>query len=231
MTPKSPQTSARLPTRPTQIRYQVVALAVLLAMVTYLDRVCISKLAPDIMRDFGLSKIQMSYVFSAFDAAQLGFLSGLPLLLSVVSDLFGGFVSDRVAARFGLHAGRCVVGTTAYAIAAAALFVAASSRAPILAAVLISVSTAACMFTTAGAWGVCIEMGRNHAGVVSATMNTSGQIGSLLCPLVVGYSVEWFGNWDLPLHLMASLFLLGAVCWLVIDPRQPVFQAQAPPLD
>lgn len=158
-----------------------------------------------------------------FDAAQLGFLSGLPLLLSVVSDLFGGLVSDRVAARFGLHAGRCVVGATAYAIAAAALFIAASSRAPILAAVLISVSTAACMFTTAGAWGVCIEMGRNHAGVVSATMNTSGQIGSLLCPLVVGYSVEWFGNWDLPLYLMASLFLLGAVCWLVIDPRQPVF--------
>ena len=38
-------------------------------MVTYLDRVCISKLAPDIMRDLGLSKIQMGYVFSSFTLA------------------------------------------------------------------------------------------------------------------------------------------------------------------
>ena len=48
----------------TRVRYQVVTLTVLLAMVTYLDRVCISKLAPDIMRDLGLSKMQMGYVFS-----------------------------------------------------------------------------------------------------------------------------------------------------------------------
>ena len=41
----------------------------LLAMVTYLDRVCISKLAPEIMRDLGLSKIQMGYVFSSFALA------------------------------------------------------------------------------------------------------------------------------------------------------------------
>jgi hypothetical protein len=39
-----------------RVRYGVVALAVLLAMVTYLDRACIATLAPDIMRDLGLSK-------------------------------------------------------------------------------------------------------------------------------------------------------------------------------
>ena len=58
-----------MPAPPTRVRYQVVALTVLLAMVTYLDRVCISKLAPDIMRDLGLSKIEMGYVFSAFALA------------------------------------------------------------------------------------------------------------------------------------------------------------------
>ena len=55
--------------RPTRVRYRVVALTVALAMVTYLDRVCISKLAPDIMRDLNLSKIQMGYVFSSFTLA------------------------------------------------------------------------------------------------------------------------------------------------------------------
>lgn len=161
-----------------------------------------------------------------FDAAMLGFLSGLPLLLSVVSDLFGGVVTDRVAARHGLRAGRCLVGGVAYAIAAVALVVAAASPVPVLAAVLISVATAASMFTLGAAWGTCIEVGRDHAGVVSAAMNTSGQIGSLLCPLVVGYAVKWFGSWDLPLYLMGLLFLIGTFCWRIIDPREPVFEAR-----
>ena len=39
---------------PSRVRYQVVGLTVLLAMVTYLDRVAISKLAPDIMGDLHL---------------------------------------------------------------------------------------------------------------------------------------------------------------------------------
>lgn len=40
-----------------------------LAMVTYFDRACIGKLAPDISRALSLSKEQMSVVFSAFALA------------------------------------------------------------------------------------------------------------------------------------------------------------------
>lgn len=51
------------------IRHRVAAFAVSLAAVTYLDRVCIGILAPQIMRDLGLTQIQMSYVFSVFTLA------------------------------------------------------------------------------------------------------------------------------------------------------------------
>ena len=54
---------------PFPVRYRVVGFAVSLAMLTYLDRVCISAVAPDIRRDLGLSLIEMSYVFSAFTLA------------------------------------------------------------------------------------------------------------------------------------------------------------------
>ena len=43
------------------------------------------------------------------------------------------------------------------------------------------------MFTLAPAWGTCQDIGGNHAGVVSAAMNTSGQIGSILSPLMVTF--------------------------------------------
>lgn len=164
-----------------------------------------------------------------FDATQLGFYAGLPLLVSVPSDLFGGVVTDKLAARYGLRIGRCGLGAVAYLISGIALFFAAQSATPVVAAVLIAAATAACMFTLGAAWSTCIEIGRNHAGVVGATMNTAGQVASLLCPLVVAYSVEWYGSWNFPLYLLASLFLLGAVCWLVIDPRRAVFESPGDP--
>jgi ACS family glucarate transporter-like MFS transporter len=52
-----------------RIRYRVVAFAVLLGGITYLDRVCIATVAPSIMRDLVLTRLQMSYVFSAFAIA------------------------------------------------------------------------------------------------------------------------------------------------------------------
>jgi MFS family permease len=162
-----------------------------------------------------------------FDATTLGFLSGLPLLVSVPSDLFGGTLSDRLSAKYGMRVGRCFLGAIAYGLTAAFLFLAASSATPIVAAVSIAVATGLTMLTLGAAWSTCIEVARNHAGVVGAVMNTSGQVASLVMPLVVGYSVEWFNNWDMPIYMLAFMFLGGAVCWLLIDPHKPVFEDEA----
>jgi len=48
------------------VRSRVLGFAFLLAVVTYLDRVCISAAAPSIMEELHLSVLQMSVVFSAF---------------------------------------------------------------------------------------------------------------------------------------------------------------------
>jgi MFS family permease len=55
--------------RPTHARYWVVVFAVTLAILAYIDRVCISQAAPVISRDLGLTKTQMGAVFSAFALA------------------------------------------------------------------------------------------------------------------------------------------------------------------
>src|SRR6476660_7438339 len=55
--------------KPTKARYWVVVFAVTLAVLSYIDRVCISQAAPVISRDLGLTKSQMGMVFSAFAIA------------------------------------------------------------------------------------------------------------------------------------------------------------------
>src|SRR5437667_7246250 len=52
-----------------RVRERVLGFAFLLAVVTYLDRVCIAAAAPFIMDDLHLTVIQMSVVFSAFTLA------------------------------------------------------------------------------------------------------------------------------------------------------------------
>jgi MFS transporter, ACS family, glucarate transporter len=51
---------------PSRTRHKVIYYAVTLAIITYIDRVCISQAAPAIRRDLGLSEVEMGLAFSAF---------------------------------------------------------------------------------------------------------------------------------------------------------------------
>src|SRR6202048_4337544 len=55
--------------RASRVRGRVLTFAFLLAVITYLDRICISAAAPFIMQDLLLSVLQISVVFSAFTLA------------------------------------------------------------------------------------------------------------------------------------------------------------------
>ena len=57
---------------PTHTRYWVIVFAVALAVLSYIDRVCISQAAPLISRDLGFTKSQMGAVEKAIRNANLG---------------------------------------------------------------------------------------------------------------------------------------------------------------
>jgi MFS family permease len=155
---------------------------------------------------------------------QLGLFAGLPLILSVAGDLFGGVTTDVVTRRFGLRVGRCGVGAFAYVLAGASMILATVVPQPMLAATLIAVAVAASMFTLGLSWSLCLDIGGNHAGVVSAAMNTSGALSSVISPLMVTWLLKHFeNNWNLPLLVMGGLFLMGAVCWGFINPHKRIF--------
>ena len=73
--------------RPTHVRYWVVVFAIALAVITYIDRVCISLAAPYITADLKLTEVQMGYAFSAFAWAYALF------------EVPGGFLGDWMGAR------------------------------------------------------------------------------------------------------------------------------------
>ena len=151
-----------------------------------------------------------------------GMLAGLPLMLSAAADLLGGVATDRAARRLGLRLGRITIGGGA--LAAAGVFTIASAfvASPVAAAVLIALGGASSNFLLGAAWGTCLDIGGRRSGAVSAAMNTSGQVGSILSPILVAAVVRRFSQWSAPLYLAGVLFLLGALCWLWVDPTKPV---------
>ena len=54
------------PGRPTAVRHAVVAVTALVAVLLYLDRVCIAFAGSYIRQELGLSPVQMGYVLGTF---------------------------------------------------------------------------------------------------------------------------------------------------------------------
>jgi len=72
---------------PTRVRYWVLVFAVTLAVITYIDRVCISFAARFIQADLHLSQVQLGYAFSAFAWTY------------AIFEIPGGFLGDWMGAR------------------------------------------------------------------------------------------------------------------------------------
>lgn len=150
---------------------------------------------------------------------ELGIFAGLPLLLSVPADLFGGMLTDALSRRFGLRLGRCLVGGFSLAVASAFLFV-GTSLPGASSAILIALGAAFSNFLLGASWSTCSDMAGDHAAVISAAMNTSGQIGGVLCPIVFALLTKDSSGWGMPLYVTAALYALGAACWYFIHPER-----------
>ncbi|MGH9661516.1 MAG: MFS transporter, partial [Bryobacteraceae bacterium] len=101
-----------------------------------------------------------------FTAMTLGALAGLPLLLCVAGDLFGGLTTDRVSQKFGLRAGRAGVGGASFLAGAVAMVAGTASNDPVTAAVLIAIAGGATAFPLGAAWGTCLDIGGARAGML-----------------------------------------------------------------
>jgi MFS family permease len=153
-----------------------------------------------------------------FDLKQVGWLSALPLLGIAAGVLAGGVASDALTVRVGPRHGRRIPGLVGLPLAAGAILVAVKAPSPMTAALALSAAAALAALGVAPAWATCVEIGGGNAGVASGAMNTFGNLGGALSPLVVGYCLERWQAWDAPLVTVAVLYAFAALCWSQVDP-------------
>lgn len=158
-----------------------------------------------------------------FDMKGMGWFSALPLLGIALGVAFGGWLSDVLTRRYGSRLGRRLPGLVGLPLAAMGVVAAVWTTSPHEAAWLMAAAAGWAAMGVSPAWAVCLETGGKHVGVVSGAMNTFGNLGGALSPVVIGYREEWFhGSWDAPLYSIAVMYLVSTVCWIFIDPTKPI---------
>jgi MFS family permease len=155
-----------------------------------------------------------------FDIHQAGWLSSLPYLAIAAGVLAGGALSDYLRPRLGARIGSRVPGLVGFPLAALAASAAAFTPDGLTAALLLSCAAGLAAAGIAPAWAICVEIGGSHSAVVGGAMNTFGNLGGTLSPLVVGLCVDRLHSWTLPLFSISLLYLVAGACWLAIDPAR-----------
>jgi nitrate/nitrite transporter NarK len=151
-----------------------------------------------------------------------GFFASLPFLLAGLADLAGGWCTDALARSHGLRVARCWLGSASFLTCAALMFASTIVAAPVAKAVLLACALGSADFALSACWAVPLDIGAEYAGVITGFMNTFGNLGGLVGPLVVGLMVDRLGSWTLPLYVTAGVYFAGALAWLAIDPYRRV---------
>ena len=72
------------------------------------------------------------------------------------------------------------------------------------------------MFAAVTFWAACIDVGQEYSGSVAGLMNTFGNLGGFLSPVLTAYIASAFG-WTSALTLAALVTVGSGLCWLVVD--------------
>jgi ACS family glucarate transporter-like MFS transporter len=159
--------------RPTRVRYIVVLLATLVAMMLYLDRICLSMAGPYVQEELGLSDPQMGLLLGAF------------FWTYAIGQVPAGWLGDRYGVRLtlGLFLALWSAFTGWMGLAAGFL--------------LLLVLRLGCGLTEAGAYPACaglvsVWVPAQRRGLASGIVSIGGRAGGAAAQVLTGYMIVAF---------------------------------------
>ena len=157
-----------------------------------------------------------------FDKTELTYAVAVPFIMSMIGNIAGGHLTDKLTNRYGIKVGRKALGSTSLAVSAVCMFLAAFIPGKMAVFVFLSLCFGIFDLMLPSAWALCIDLGKRHAGTLSGAMNTAGNIGGFCCGILFGELVQQSGNYNLPLYMIAVMLIVSAVLFAFINPEKPI---------
>jgi ACS family glucarate transporter-like MFS transporter len=160
--------------------------------------------------------MQKTYQLSGIEA---GLYSAAPLVFGAVGNWVSGWLVDAMYRRGAWVWSRRAPAMMGFALAAIGLLGSFTTNEPWSAIAWFSLAVFGADMTLAPSWSVCIDIGREHSGIVSGTMNMAGNLGSFLTALAFPYLAAWTRGNDPFFYTAAALNMSAIAMWLFVDPR------------
>jgi MFS family permease len=164
-----------------------------------------------------------------FEKSELTYAVAVPFVMSMIGNIAGGHLTDRLSQKFGIKVGRKALGSSSLAVSAICMFLAAFIPGKMAVFVFLSLCFGIFDLMLPSAWALCIDLGKQHAGTLSGAMNTAGNIGGFCCGILFGQLVEYSGNYNLPLYMIAVMLIISAVLFAFINPEKPLVKIKIQP--
>jgi sugar phosphate permease len=154
-------------------------------------------------------------------SVKMGIFASLPLLAGTVGDTLGGWLSDRIWRLTGRGKfSRRVVAMTGLLVAATFMIPGAMASTPGWAIFFLACALFGQEMAVGVYWAVCLDIGHEYSGTVSALMNSMGGVTSAMSPLVFAAILQFTGSWVYPFMVASAVLVIGALLWLRIDPEK-----------
>jgi ACS family glucarate transporter-like MFS transporter len=161
------------------------------------------------------------YLFKVrgLDLKSSAFYSTLPPLAMVACSLLGGVINDKLTKLYGKRFGRCGIAAFALFLTAILLVLGSQSASAQLASLVLAGGAGALYLAQSSYWSVTADIAGNRAGSTSGFMNMGAQLGGGVTAVLTPVIAQSLG-WTYPFIFAAILSSLGAVAWLLVDPRK-----------
>jgi len=145
--------------------------------------------------------------------------STIPSVAMALGMAAGGWLTDAAQNRWGPRRGRIAVTVSGMIASAALLGAGIVFREPTWIVTCFSLALASLGASEGAFWTTATDLGGERAGVAAAIVNTGGNAGGALAPILTPVISAHFG-WQGGMAVAALYCFLGAILWRWIDPDE-----------
>lgn len=155
-------------------------------------------------------------------SSQAGIYASIPLYCGALAMWIGGTAVDRIYRSGRWKLSRALPSAAGFALSSVIILLAPYMHSVGWFIACFAVATFGLDLTISPSWTVCCDVGGRYSGTLSAAMNTSGALGSLVSSFLFPLFMKWTGSIAIYFSAAACLNLIAVVSWIYIEPDRPL---------
>ena len=160
----------------------------------------------------------------ALGGVEAGLYSSIPLLCGAAGNWFSGWLVDRMYSPDNMTRSRRIPAIIGFVLAAIGILLMMVSDTPQIAIIFLSIAIFGADMTLSPSWSFCIDIGKEHAGAVSGTMNMAGNLGAFVTIIAFPYLLNWTGSHTVFFYVCAALSVFAIIAWSFMRSDKPILK-------